>query len=907
MIWLPHLSIRRKLTLVSLITSTTVLLLACAALMVDEILTFRTDSARDLAVLADVLAQNTTAALAFQDEGEAKKTLMALQAESRLVAARLYDKAGRPFVDYTRAGAPAAFPEQPGRDGHQFERDRLVLFRPVLLNNKRIGTIYLHLDLEGLYGRLKLFSAVVGLVLVGAVLVAVAMSSRLHRPIFDPILALAQTARSIAERKDYSVRAQKQSHDETGLLTDAFNQMLTSIEERDRSLRKLSRVVEQGADAVLITDPEGVIEYVNPAFEAMTGYPAGEAVGRKPNILKSGRHEPQLYQELWATILAGETYHGVLTNQKKNGELYYEQKSITPLKDPQGRILHFVSTGHDITQRIRAEEQLRALNETLEQRVAERTAAAETANRAKSEFLANMSHELRTPLNSVIGFANILLKNKATTLRREDLLFLERIVANGKHLLGLINQILDLSKIEARKVELEYSTVSLSALIPDVLAQFEGQLRGRDVKLLADLPPAMAPIVTDEVKLKQVLINLVANALKFTEHGSVTVRVMVDPKLGFPLRIAVVDTGIGIPRNRMAAVFEAFQQADASTTRKYGGTGLGLTISQALCLMMGYRIEVQSEVGQGSTFSVVLDARTGLAPSAADLPAPAEARPVPARAPRTAGRSTSLQDRLVLVIDDESDARMLLTNILEEFGCRVLAAGSGADGLRMAREFRPELITVDLLMPHMNGWDVLKAIKSDELLRDIPVVVVSIVAGENRGRILGAVEILQKPLVREDLLAVLQRTFLPEKKLLVVDDDEDARRIISAYLADHEFHIRTAVNGREALDLLATFAPDAILLDLLMPVVDGVTFLETLRAIPRFRHLPVIIITAKIMTAEEVQHLTAQVESVLKKSEDLEADLKQVLEDLLHHPRVTAPVRADAAPAPLTTGGATHE
>ncbi len=888
---LPHLPIRRKLTLVSLVISTTVLLLACAVLVVDEVLTFRKESVHTLTVLADVLAQNTTAALAFQDEGQAKKTLMALQAESHVVAACLYGKDGSPFVKYVRAGAQASFLVQPGPDGHRFERDRLMLFRPVMLNDKRIGTIYLHSDLDGLYGRLKLFSGLVGLVLVVAVLVAVVMSARLHRPIFDPIVALAQMARGVAERKDYSVRARKQSHDETGLLTDAFNQMLTSIEERDQSLRKLSRVVEQGADAVLITDPNGVIEYANPAFEAMTGYLASEAVGKKPNILKSGEHSPEMYQKLWATILAGETYHGVLTNKKKNGELYYEQKSITPLKDPQGRILHFVSTGHDITQRIRAEEQLLALNETLEQRVAERSAAAETANRAKSEFLANMSHELRTPLNSVIGFANILLKNKAATLRREDLLFLERIVANGKHLLGLINQILDLSKIEARKVELEFSTVSLAEMIPDVLAQFEGQLRRRDVKLLADLPAVIAPIVTDEIKLKQVLINLVANALKFTEHGSVTVRVTVERALGRPLSIAVVDTGIGIPQSRMTAVFEAFQQADASTTRKYGGTGLGLTISQALCLMMGYRIEVQSEVGQGSSFTVVLDARPGVIPATA---APPESRPAPARAAQPPSRPASLKDRLVLVIDDESDARMLLTHLLEEFGCKVLAASSGADGLRMAREFRPELITVDLLMPHMNGWEVLKAIKADELLRDIPVVVVSIVAGENRGHILGVVDVLQKPLAREDLLAVLQRSFLPGKKLLVVDDDEDARRLISAYLADQEFNIRTAGNGREALDLLASFAPDAILLDLLMPVVDGVTFLETLRADPRHRHLPVIIITAKILTAQEIHHLTAHAESVLKKTEDLEKDLRHVLEELLQHPRAALPPPATA-------------
>src|SRR5262249_3868194 len=296
----------------------------------------------------------------------------------------------------------------------------------------------------------------------------------------------------------------------------------------------------------------------------------------------------------------------------------------------------------DITDRKRAEEVLRKAKE-----------AAEEASRTKSQFLANMSHELRTPLNSVIGFANILLKNKANNLRPEDLTFLERILANGKHLLGLINEILDLSKIEARKIELAMAPIGTDALVRETVTQQEGQVRDKPVKLLTELPPKVAPLQTDPQRLKQVIINLIGNALKFTEQGSVTVRVVTEAGTGEPLRIDVMDTGIGIPSDRLGAIFEAFQQADASTSRKYGGTGLGLTISQALCQLMGYRIEVSSQIGVGSTFSVLLNAagataeppamRTGALPAQTGALETAREKVVPA-AP------VDLKSKLVLII-----------------------------------------------------------------------------------------------------------------------------------------------------------------------------------------------------------------------------------------------------------------
>jgi signal transduction histidine kinase len=278
-----------------------------------------------------------------------------------------------------------------------------------------------------------------------------------------------------------------------------------------------------------------------------------------------------------------------------DGSITWALSTKMPLRDEKGQIIGTFGISHDITDRKRAEEALRHAKD-----------AAEEANRTKSQFLANVSHELRTPLNSVIGFAAILLKNKAFNLSSTDLNFLERIQVNGRHLLALINDMLDLSKIEARRVELQLAPVALDVLVKETVSQQEALIGDRPITFIAEVPPIVAPIETDGEKLRQVIINLIGNALKFTERGSVTVRVVTYPADHRPLRIEVADTGIGIPKDKLDMIFHAFQQADASTARKYGGTGLGLTISQALCDLMGFHIEVASELGRGSTFSIVL-------------------------------------------------------------------------------------------------------------------------------------------------------------------------------------------------------------------------------------------------------------------------------------------------------------
>ena len=564
------------------------------------------------------------------------------------------------------------------------------------------------------------------------------------------------------------------------------------------------------------------------------------------------------------------------------------------------RSLQFVNATlqGEVRHREQVEEALRQLNETLEQRVAERMAAAEAANRAKSEFLANMSHELRTPLNSVIGFGNILHKNKPGNLRPEDLAFLERILANGKHLLGLINEILDLTKIESRKVDLQLTPVALGELVGEVLGTFEAQVRDRPVKLLAEIPPQVAAFSTDAGRLKQVLINLVGNALKFTEHGSVTVRVVAHPRTHRPLRLEVADTGIGIPKNRQAAVFEAFQQADSGTSRKYGGTGLGLTISRALCELLDSQLELRSEPGRGSTFTIHFPIGE---PPAEDkprkkpntdttfLPRIKTTKPTPPR--RVTG------PRLVLVIDDEADSRDLMSHMLEECGCNVATADAGNRALAEARRLQPDLILLDLMMPSMDGWQVLQALKADAELRHIPVVIASIVAGENQGAVIGAVDLLQKPFSREDLQRVLGTRLRP--KVLVVEDNDLDQHVFTSTLAAAGVEYRLVTTGREALAALDQFNPDLVLLDLLLPEMDGMEFLKHLRADPRHEQLPVFIVTAKDLSSEELELLHRQARFILRKSGDLAADFKRFLAgSLFPIARPSAAPLPAVAPAP---------
>jgi signal transduction histidine kinase/CheY-like chemotaxis protein len=491
-------------------------------------------------------------------------------------------------------------------------------------------------------------------------------------------------------------------------------------------------------------------------------------------------------------------------------------------------------------------------NARLFRQLEEKSREVEVASRHKSEFMASMSHELRTPLNAIIGYSE-MLEEEAQDLAQEAFVpDLKKINAAGKHLLELINGVLDLSKIEAGRMELYLEDFEVPALVQDIVAVIQPLAEKNRNRIEVRCGPDAGDMHADLTKVRQALFNLLSNACKFTEAGSVTLAV---ERAGGPggdvLTFAVTDTGIGMTPEQMARLFESFAQADASVSRRFGGTGLGLALSRRLARMMGGDITVTSAPGQGSTFALRLPARVA-EPAAGTAPA------VERETPGAAGGGT------VLVVDDDEAVRELMQRFLGREGFRVVATGRGEEALRLAREIAPDAITLDVMMPGMDGWAVLAALKADPLTADIPVVMVTIVDDRNLGYALGAADYLTKPIDRERLVAVLGR-HRPQRPILVVDDDPALRELLRRTLEREGYDVLEADDGRVALGRIEGRVPGLLLLDLMMPNMDGFELLTELRARPEWRAIPVVVVTAKDLTPEERQRLNGHVERILAK------------------------------------------
>ncbi len=642
---LQNLSIKRKLTLITMLTSSLALVLFSASFLIYDLVSFRHLLSQDLMTQAEIIGYNSAGAMEFKDEPAATATLSALTAKEDIVTAVLYKPDGKIFAHYTRGNTalPAHLPSHLQGSGYRFEGGYLEVFHDVTLNGERLGTLFLQSDLRQWSQRAKRYANILIVFVLVSGLFAFLVSSKLQGFISRPILHLEDTMRMVSANKNYGVRAVKTYGDEIGRLIDGFNTMLAEIQQRD-------------------------------------------------------------------TIL-----------QSTNGELK------TRTQELEEEIFHRKQT---------QEELLNAKH------------AAEEANRAKSTFLANMSHELRTPLNAIIGYSEMLEEETRDSGKVENVQDLKKIQTAGKHLLALINDVLDLSKIEAGKMGLHLESFDVAQVIDEMVTTLQPAATKNANSIRVHVDENVSVMRADITKVRQILFNLLSNACKFTDHGTISLNVgqmKVEGKNW--IQFQVRDTGIGISAKQKENLFQEFAQADASIARKYGGTGLGLAITHRFVQLMKGKISVESEAGQGATFTVQLPANVVVETTESAL------------SEGTSNSSVTLPETktdldTILVIDDDPSVRDLMSRFLTKLDFHVVAAANGEEGFRLAKQIRPLLITLDVVMPECDGWTVLNRLKNDSDLAEIPVIMVTVVDNEARGLDLGASNYLIKP-VQRDRLAVL--------------------------------------------------------------------------------------------------------------------------------------------------------
>ncbi len=643
-----NLSIKRKLILMTMLTSSMALFLSSASFLIYDLMSFRHLLTQDLTTQAEIIGYNSAAAIAFNDEPAASATLSALTAKNDIVGAGLYSPKGRLFAHYFRGRRtlPDTLPSCAQGNAYRFEGQYLEVCHEVTLNGDHVGTLHLQSDMRQWSARARRYATICLIFALMSAFLAFLVSSKLQKVISGPIMQLENTMKMVSEKKNYELRAVKTYSDEIGSLIDGFNAMLSDIQQRDTALR--------GANEQLHT-----------------------------------------------------------RTRELEGE---------------------------VSQRKQAQEELLKAKQV-----------AEEASRAKSIFLANMSHELRTPLNAIIGYSEMLEEEASDSKDTENVQDLKRIQFAGKHLLALINDVLDLSKIEAGKMPLHLETFDVRVLITEMITTLRPAVEKNRNTLQVHLADEVSTMHGDVTKVRQILFNLLSNACKFTDHGSILVNVDRRSENNEEwIRFEVSDTGIGIGAKQRENLFKEFAQADTSISRKYGGTGLGLAISYKFVQLMKGRIEVVSELGKGATFSVQLPAQVKV--EAADTAVADALINVPAPAPVT------MSDReTILVIDDDPAVRDLMSRSLSKLDFNVVAVSSGDEGLRIAKEVRPVIITLDVIMPNRDGWSVLNQLKADPELANIPVIMVTIVDNEAMGITLGASSYLIKPVDRERLVALIQK------------------------------------------------------------------------------------------------------------------------------------------------------
>jgi PAS domain S-box-containing protein len=633
---------------------------------------------------------------------------------------------------------------------------------------------------------------------------------------------------------------------------DGMIQDITRRKQTEETLQLTQFTVDRAADPIMWVGRDAKFLYVNDAACHALGYSRPELLKMSVHDIHPDPRSAEVWPLHWAELQKRHSFTFETEHRRKSGLIFPAEITVNYIEFGNGQYNCFFF--RDITERKQAQETLQKAKE-----------AAETANRAKSQFLANMSHELRTPLNAIIGYSEMLQEESEDLELDEFAPDLEKIQTAGKHLLALISDVLDLSKIEAGKMDLYLESFDVLSLVHDIVDMIQPVVESNANILEVTCADNLGTMYADLTKTQQSLFNLLSNAGKFTKKGQITLTVIREEAQDSnedKIIFRVADTGIGMRPDQIENLFDAFTQADASTTRKYGGTGLGLVISQRFCQMMGGGIVVQSELGKGSTFTIQL-------PTTVTKPERQPAISVEASRALVPDEPVLPTDgyNTVLVIDDDPTIQDLLRRYLNKAGFQVRTASDGEMGLRLAKELQPVAITLDVMMPGMNGWTVLTKLKTDPDLADIPVIMMTIVRDKNMGYTLGASDYLTKPIDRSRLLSVLSKYRLDRSRcsVLLIEDDPITRDLVRRTLEKEGWAITVAENGLVALERVTEDVPELILLDLMMPEMDGFKFVSELRQNPAWRAIPIVVVTAMDLSPAERSRLESHVKHIIQK------------------------------------------
>ena len=740
-----------------MLTTSVALLFAALGFCLFDLLAFRNTEARELGSVAEIIGAHSTASLQFQDPTSGRETLETLSVDPRVISAGLYTQEDKVFASYYRDPKnPIVLPSQPRQPGNYFEQGQILIFRPVLLNDKKVGTIFIHSDLQNFYERLQQYGIIAFIVLVISLLGAFLLSSKLQKTISSPILHLSNLANRVSTERNYALRAVNESQDELGELVNQFNDMLSQIQDRDIALQeahheleakvrerthdleneiqirrksesalrdseeRLRSILDHATTVVYMKDVDLRYVLINRQFEKVFDVTNEQVRGKTDRqifpkdladrfssrdniVLESG--QPLEFEEQWEVKGKTETYISIRF----------------PLRDSDGYIYAVCGLDTNITER-----------KNFEIKMQEAKIQADSANSAKSAFIANMSHEIRTPLNAIMGYSQILRRD--TTIAEEHHKALERIDSSGKNLLAIINDILDISKIEAGRMELHLGNFNMAHIIDSMTTLFRLKCEEKGLVLkTSSLPENRRNLYGDEEKLKQVLTNLLSNAVKFTDSGTVSLN--ISPGDNDEFHFEVRDTGKGILEEAQKTIFEPFKQ-DAEGIKK-GGTGLGLAICRKQVLLMGSDLHVSSKIDEGSRFYFTLN-----------LP-PAKGKLAPAKKiSKKVIRISEEHHVKALVADDNSDNRTVLSHLLKNIGVDVIEAENGLVALEETRKHLPNIIFMDIRMPVMDGREAIAKIIEEfgkERFKIVTITASAMLHDRKRFLALGSHEVVLKP------------------------------------------------------------------------------------------------------------------------------------------------------------------